>query len=31
MNKPMEIKVIKENKEWKVDFKYISSGNLPIN
>jgi hypothetical protein len=31
MNKPMEIKIIRQNKEWKIDFKYTSSGNLPIN
>lgn len=30
MNKPMEIKVVRRNNEWTVDFKYISSGNLPI-
>ncbi|MEO6489361.1 MAG: hypothetical protein ABIO04_05410 [Ferruginibacter sp.] len=30
MNKPMEIKVVRKNKEWSIDFKYISSGNLPI-
>lgn len=30
MNKPMEIKVVQENKEWKIDFKYTYSGNLPI-
>ncbi len=30
MNKPMEIKVVRENKEWKIDFKYTYSGNLPI-
>jgi hypothetical protein len=30
MNKPMEIKVVRLNKEWSIDFKYISSGNLPI-
>ncbi len=30
MNKPMEIKLVRQNKEWKVDFKYTSSGNLPI-
>ncbi len=29
MNKPMDIKVIRENKEWKIDFKYTYSGNLP--
>ncbi len=31
MNKPMEIKIIKRNKEWWIDFKYTYSGNLPIN
>ena len=31
MNKPMEIKVVRINKEWSVDFKYTYSGNLPIN
>lgn len=30
MNKPMEIKVVKSNNEWNVDFKYTYSGNLPI-
>jgi len=30
MNKPMEIKLVKVNKEWNVDFKYTYSGNLPI-
>lgn len=30
MNKPIEIKVVKDNKEWKIDFKYTYSGNLPI-
>jgi len=30
MNKPMEIKVVRRNKQWCIDFKYISSGNLPI-
>ncbi len=30
MNKPMEIKVVRRNKIWCIDFKYISSGNLPI-
>lgn len=27
MKKPMEIKVVKVNKEWKIDFKYTYSGN----
>ena len=31
MNKPMEIKIIKRNKDWQIDFKYTYSGNLPIN
>ncbi|MEO5984497.1 MAG: hypothetical protein ABIP80_03270 [Ferruginibacter sp.] len=26
MNKPMEIKMVKDNKVWKVDFKYTYSG-----
>lgn len=30
MNKPMEIKVVRRNKEWSIDFKYTYSGNLPI-
>lgn len=30
MNKPMEIKLVKSNKLWHVDFKYTYSGNLPI-
>ena len=30
MNKPMEIKVVKDNGQWKIDFKYTYSGNLPI-
>ena len=30
MNKPMDIKVIRRNKTWVVDFKYTYSGNLPI-
>ena len=30
MKKPMEIKLVRRNGEWSVDFKYISSGNLPI-
>ena len=30
MNKPMEIKVVRQHKIWSIDFKYISSGNLPI-
>ena len=31
MNKPMDIKVVKINNEWGVDFKYTYSGNLPMN
>ena len=31
MNKPMEIKLVRVNKNWNVDFKYTYSGNLPIN
>jgi len=30
MNKPMEIKIIRKDNEWNVDFKYTYSGNLPI-
>ncbi len=30
MNKPMEIKLVRLNKKWSVDFKYTYSGNLPI-
>ncbi len=30
MNKPMDIKVIRQDKTWMVDFKYTYSGNLPI-
>jgi hypothetical protein len=30
MNKPIEIKVVRKDKQWFIDFKYISSGNLPI-
>ncbi len=30
MKKPMDIKVVRRNKEWKVDFKYTYSGNLSI-
>lgn len=29
MNKPMEIKVVRVNNEWSVDFTYTYSGNLP--
>ena len=31
MVKPMEIKVVRKDNEWKIDFKYTYSGNLPIN
>ncbi|RYY46768.1 MAG: DUF4878 domain-containing protein [Chitinophagaceae bacterium] len=31
MNKPMEIKLVRENKSWLVDFKYTFSGNQPLN
>lgn len=31
MNKPMEIKLVRVNKTWQVDFTYTYSGNLPIN
>lgn len=31
MNKPMEIKLVRADKTWAVDFKYTYSGNLPIN
>ena len=30
MNKPMDIKLVRKNKQWMVDFKYTYSGNLPI-
>lgn len=30
MNKPMDIKLVRTNKKWWVDFKYTYSGNLPI-
>ena len=30
MNKPMEIKLVRINKNWAVDFTYTISGNLPI-
>lgn len=30
MHKPMEIKVVRKNKSWQIDFKYTYSGNLPI-
>ena len=30
MHKPMEIKVVRRNEEWGIDFKYTYSGNLPI-
>lgn len=28
--KPMDLKIVRENKEWKVDFSYTFSGNLSI-
>ena len=31
MNKPMEIKIVRQHEIWCVDFKYTYSGNLPIN
>lgn len=31
MNRPLEIKVIRKSGDWWIDFKYTSSGNLPIN
>lgn len=30
MNKPMDIKVTRQEKTWMIDFKYTYSGNLPI-
>ena len=30
MHKPMEIKVVRIDKQWKIDFAYTFSGNLPI-
>ena len=30
MKKPMDIKVVRNENEWKVDFKYTYSGNLLI-
>lgn len=30
MHKPMEIKLVRLNNVWTVDFKYTISGNLPI-
>jgi hypothetical protein len=29
--KPMDIKVVRRDGEWWVDFKYTFSGNLPVN
>lgn len=29
-NKPMDLKVVKVSNEWKVDFSYTFSGNLPV-
>ena len=31
MNKPMEIKVVRADKKWQVDFKHTYSGNEPLN
>lgn len=31
MHKPTEIKLVRLNNSWAVDFKYTISGNLPIN
>lgn len=31
MKKPMEIKVVRVNNDWKVDFKYITAENPPVN
>jgi len=28
--KPMDLKVVKENGEWKIDLSYTFSGNLPL-
>lgn len=28
--RPMDLKVVKSNNEWKIDFSYTFSGNLPI-
>ncbi|MBS1496337.1 MAG: DUF4878 domain-containing protein [Bacteroidetes bacterium] len=30
MQKPLEIKLVRNNKTWWVDFKYTSAGNVPI-
>lgn len=30
MNKPMDIKVVRTDNVWNIDFKYTYSGNLPI-
>lgn len=30
MKKPMDLKLVRVQKLWKVDFKYMSSGNLPL-
>ena len=30
MKKPMEIKLVKKEKKWMIDFKYTSSDQLPI-
>ena len=31
MNKPMEIKLLHQNNEWDVDFKYTYSDSIPNN
>jgi hypothetical protein len=28
--KPMDLKIVKENGEWKIDLSYTFSGNLPL-
>lgn len=30
MNKPMDIKIVRKDNQWQIDFKYTYSGNLPI-
>jgi hypothetical protein len=30
MKKPMDVKIVRQNNQWLVDFKYTLSGNLPI-
>lgn len=29
-NKPIELKVVRETKGWRIDFSYTFSGNLPV-